>query len=328
MNNFNFGEVLTRAWQIIWKHKVLWIFGILASCARGGGGGSSGGGGNSGYQTGSGDSPFSGDKIERVMNQVGTFLENNWWIIIAVIVGIFLLSFVFYFLGMMGRIALIRGVAQADKDAESLSFGELWAESMPFFWRVFGLNFLIGLATFVVILIPLILLGVAAITGSMGGRAGTVGIALIGFACFLPIFCLLIPIGWILSVIVEQAQNAIVLEDLNMLDGFKRGWEIVKANAVPIIIMMLILGIGSGIIGVIIALPIIIAVVPAFIGIAVSQQTLTPFYIAAACCVAYFPVLLFFNGVLTAYIQASWTLTYLRLVKPKEEAPVIIEANA
>lgn len=313
MNNFNFGEVLTRAWQIIWKHKVLWIFGILASCARGGGGGSSGGGGNSGYQTGSGDSPFSGDKIERVMNQVGTFLENNWWIIIAVIVGIFLLSFVFYFLGMMGRIALIRGVAQADKDAESLSFGELWAESMPFFWRVFGLNFLIGLA-FLVLFIPLVLFGIV-----------TAGI---GFLCLIPLLCIMVPLSWVVMAIIEQAQNAIVLEDLNMLDGFKRGWEIVKANAVPIIIMMLILGIGSGIIGVIIALPIIIAVVPAVIGMAVSQQTLTPFYIAAACCVAYFPVLLFFNGVLTAYIQASWTLTYLRLVKPKEEAPVIIEANA
>ncbi len=34
--NFNFGEVLSRAWQIIWKHKVLWIFGILASCSQGG----------------------------------------------------------------------------------------------------------------------------------------------------------------------------------------------------------------------------------------------------------------------------------------------------
>ena len=313
MNNFNFGEVLTRAWQIIWKHKVLWIFGILASCARGGGGGSSGGGGNSGYQTGSGDNPFSGDKIERVMNQVGTFLENNWWIIVAVVVGIILLSFVFYFLGMMGRVALIRGVAQADKDAESLSFGELWAESMPFFWRVFGLNFLIGLA-FLVLFIPLVLFGIV-----------TAGI---GFLCLIPLLCIMVPLSWVVMAIIEQAQNAIVLEDLNMLDGFKRGWEIVKANAVPIIIMMLILGIGSGIIGVIIALPIIIAVVPAVIGMAVSQQTLMPFYIAAACCVAYFPVLLFFNGILTAYIQASWTLTYLRLVKSKEEAPVIIEANA
>ena len=314
MNNFNFGEVLTRAWQIIWKHKVLWIFGILASCARGGGSGSSGGGGNSGYQTGSGDSPFSGDKIERVMNQVGTFLENNWWIIIAVIVGIFLLSFVFYFLGMMGRIALIRGVAQADRDAESLSFGELWAESMPFFWRVFGLNFLIGLA-FLVLFIPLVLFGIV-----------TAGI---GFLCLIPLLCIMVPLSWVVMAIIEQAQNAIVLEDLNMLDGFKRGWEIVKANAVPIIIMMLILGVGSAVIGVIIAIPMILALVPFIVGAATAaQQSFTPFYIAAACCVAYFPVLLFFNGVLTAYIQASWTLTYLRLVKSKEEAPVIIEANA
>ena len=28
----DFGEVLSSAWKIIWKHKVLWIFGILVSC--------------------------------------------------------------------------------------------------------------------------------------------------------------------------------------------------------------------------------------------------------------------------------------------------------
>ena len=50
--NFNFGEILTRAWQITWKYKVLWIFGILAGCTNGGGGG----GGNSGYRVGPSDS--------------------------------------------------------------------------------------------------------------------------------------------------------------------------------------------------------------------------------------------------------------------------------
>lgn len=312
MNNFNFGEVLTRAWQIIWKHKVLWIFGILASCARGSSGGSSGGS-NSGYRTGSGDSPFSGDQIEQGMNQAGRFLENNWWIIIAVALAIILLSFVLYFLGMMGRIGLIKGAAQADKGAEHLSFGELWAESMPFFWRIFGLNFLIGLA-FLVILIPLALFGIV-----------TAGI---GFLCIIPLLCIMIPLGWVVTVIIEQAQNAIVLEDLGILDGLKRGWEIVKSNAVPMIIMGLILAVGGGILGVIVALPIIIAVIPLVIGATALRESLTPLYIAAACCVAYFPVLIFFNGLLTAYIQTSWTLTYLRLTQPKEEAPVMIEANA
>ena len=32
----NFGEVLSRAWQITWKHKILWLFGLLASCSAGG----------------------------------------------------------------------------------------------------------------------------------------------------------------------------------------------------------------------------------------------------------------------------------------------------
>ena len=27
---FDFGEVLSRAWQITWKYKVLWIFDLLS----------------------------------------------------------------------------------------------------------------------------------------------------------------------------------------------------------------------------------------------------------------------------------------------------------
>jgi hypothetical protein len=311
VNNFNFGEILTRAWQIVWKNKVLWIFGILASCARGGGGGSSGGG-NSGYRSGSGDSPFSTNQFEQFGEQAKQFVENNLWIIIAVAVAIILLSLLAYFLGMMGRIGLIKGVAQAEKGT-ALSFGEIWAESMPFFWRIFGLNFLFGLA-FLVLIVPMVILGVV-----------TAGI---GFLCFLPLICILIPIGWVLSIVIEQAQNAIVLEDLNMLDGFKRGWQVARANVGPMLIMALILAIGGGIIGLVIALPIIITVIPLAIGAAAMKEVLTPVYIALACCVVYLPVLIFLNGVLTAYLQSVWTLTYLRLTQPKEETPLIIEANA
>lgn len=42
----DYGYVLRRAWEIIWKFKVLWIFGILASCGQASGSG----GGNSGYR--------------------------------------------------------------------------------------------------------------------------------------------------------------------------------------------------------------------------------------------------------------------------------------
>ena len=96
----------------------------------------------------------------------------------------------------------------------------------------------------------------------------------------------------------------------------------------PMIIMALILAVGGGILGVIVALPLIIAVVPLIVGAESLQESLTPIYISLACCAVYMPVLIFFNGILTAYIQSAWALTFMRLTKPKEDAPVIIEANA
>jgi len=36
------GKTLTRAWQIVWNHKVLWIFGIFAGFANSNGGGGNG----------------------------------------------------------------------------------------------------------------------------------------------------------------------------------------------------------------------------------------------------------------------------------------------
>jgi hypothetical protein len=326
MNNFNFGEVLTRAWKTIWKHKVLWIFGILASCARGSGrvNGSSG---NRNYPSGAGGNvPFSAGQAERMMNQAGQYLEQHIWIIFAVVVSILLLSFISYSLGMIGRIGLIKGTAKAEKGAEKLLFGEIWSESLPYFWRVFGLNFLIGLAVFIVIVIPLILLGVAFFAGAGGSR---VGMAIVGlFVCLIPLLCVLIPISWALSIIIEQAQAAIVLEDLGLLDGFKRGWQIVKTNALATIVMWLILALGGGILSIILAMPVIIAFVPLLMGIGTLRQSFVPLYISLACCAVYMPVLIFFNGILTAYIQSAWALTFMQLAQPKQEAPVIIEANA
>jgi hypothetical protein len=315
MNTFNIGEVLTRAWNIIWKHKILWVFGILAVFARGGGGSGGSGGSNSGYDMGSGDAPsFPTDQLENSFNQFGQFLEQNWWIFIVIGIVIILLSFIFYALGIMGRIGLIQGVFKAEKGAEDLTFAELWSESMPYFWRIFGLNFLIGLAVFVLI-VPLVLIGVL-----------TAGV---GFLCILPLICIFIPISWVIMVIVEQAQPAIIAENLGMWDGFKRGWEIVKNNGVNFFLLALILFIGGAIVGFIIALPILFAVVPLILGANSLDQTLTPVYIALACCAVYIPVLYLFNGILAAYIQSVWTLTYLRLTKPSEdETPVFAEENA
>jgi len=296
MNDFNFGEVLTRAWQIIWKHKVLWIFGILASCGRGGGGGGSGGG-NSGFSQP--DRPPFSDT--RAFDQFGQWVNENMWIFIVIAIVVLILIVLFAFLGTIGRIGLIKGTYKAEQGAEQLILGEMFSESTPYFWRVFGLSFLIGLV-FLILLIPIILFGVL-----------TAGI---GFACLLPLICILIPISWVVMVVIEQSNAAIVLEDLNMLDGLKRGWEIVKSNIGPAILMAIILGVISFVVGLVIAIPLLIAVIPLVIGAASGEPT--SYWIAGICCVIHFPILLALNGIMVAYVASAWTLTYMRLTRKPE----------
>ena len=312
--NFDFGKVLTRSWQVIWKHKVLWIFGILASCARSNGGWGSGGGGNTGYSTGpNGQPPFPTDQLEQGLEQAANFLQDNLWIILVFVVGILLLSFIFYALGMMGRIGLIKGTYKAERGAESLAFGELWSESLPYFWRIFGVNFLLGLLVFLLIM-PFVVLGVI-----------TAGV---GFLCLLPLLCLFIPLAWAAMIVLEQVQAAIVIEDLGLLDGIRRGWAIARSNIGPMIIMGLILGVGGAIVGFVIALPVILAVLPLILGMIGQSESLAPVWITLACCLAYMPVLILLNGIASAYIQSAWTLTFMQLAGPKENAPVLLDSNA
>jgi hypothetical protein len=187
---------------------------------------------------------------------------------------------------------------------------------MPYFWRVFGLSLLIILTLLIVFVILFIPLGLFA--------ALTAGIGLI---CLLPLICLLIPIGWAVTVVIEQASIAIVLENLGVGDGLRRGWEVVRANIGTMILMALILFIGSAVVGIVLAIPLIVAVVPLVIGSAAGVER-APLLTAGICCAIYLPILLLLNGILTAYIQSAWTLTYMRLTKPQDNAPVILEANA
>jgi len=287
----DYGEVLSRAWQIIWKHKVLWIFGILASCASSNNGSGFTGSGSS-WQT----SQFP-NQIESTVTQI-----PDWQIVFfigMIFLVVLVLVFLAIFLGTIGRIGLIRGTMQADRDVEKLSFGELFSGSMPYFWRVFLLNFLVGLAM------------VAAI------------FALLLSICLAPLVCLMIPVAWAVSVILEQASVAIVVEELGIMDGLKRGWEVVRLNPGPVILMWLILVLGVGLIGgLIIAMPLILTIGPVIAGIITgiiaegAWPILSGLAFAAICFVAYLPFLIVLSGILRSYVGSAWTLTFMRLTAP------------
>ena len=306
----DYGEILTKAWKTIWKFKVLWIFGILASCGQGGG---SGGGGNVQYQMPSSSLP---PEIQRLFMAPEYFFREYWWTLVLMCGLICVLVLLSIFLGTIGKIGLVKGTVKADGGAEHLGFGEIWSASLPYFWRVFLLNLLVGLVIFAAVFLFAMI--------AMMLTVVTLGIALI---CLIPLFCLIIPVMWAVSVVIEQATVAVVVEDLNVLEGLNRGWNVVKTNWQSMLIMGIVLIFGMAVIGLIIALPVFMvmfgAIIPMTVGGINAFRNGMIFMMVCMC--AYMPILILLSGILNAYYHTAWTLTFLRVTgqKPSDRVDVL-----
>jgi hypothetical protein len=309
----DYGEVFSKAWKIIWKYKILWLFGIFASC--------SGGGGNGGGSSINSGAQFSGNEYGYSNNL--NYIEP--WavalIIAVVILLVIVIAVIVIAVSTVGRTGLIQGAKMADENEDAqLTFSSIFNSVKPFFWRVVGLNLLIMVGYFAILLILGLIYLFSAVL--------TLGLALI---CLLPLCCVLIPVFWVLTTFVEMANVAVVVEDLSITDGLKRGWQVFRDNLGEMIVMGLVLVLGGAIVGMLIALPMILAFIPMLAGIltAVFGETKAlvtgGVVVSVLCCAAYLPVLIVIGGIIRAYIGSAWTLTYLRLTRrPIDESAELL----
>jgi hypothetical protein len=333
----DFGEVLGRAWRITWKFKVLWIFGILASCGT-----SSGGSYNSGsysnYQTNGNGFPRPTPNLPPgFVSGIDRFVRfmANPAVIVAFLSLICLIVIISILVGTMGRIGLIKGASEADEGAEKLTFTSLWRSSLHYFWRLLWLSVLVGLPFFIIFLVLGVGLALALLPAIKSGTSEAAGAGIIGLVSILCVGgCFLILLAIAVGFVLRQAENAIVIENQTILGGLQRGWEVFKKNIGPIFIIWLITA-GILLAGrFVIALPILIILIPIFIAFfslgAGGTISYAPLIIAGLCILAYLPVSVVANGILMTFVESIWTLTFLRLTKPKpaEASALPLTANA
>jgi len=218
-----FGKLLSRAWQITWRWKVLWVFGFLVSLGQG-----SRGGNNVNWVEDSW-------RLDRILPEVVGILIAL--LCLGLIVGIAL-----WVLSVIGRGALIGGVQQVEEEG-STDLRRAWSVGVSRFWTLFGLSFLTGLPVLI-----LALLVVAAFVGPIltdvsisGDRGGLSWLSALSFLCGVPLCCSTIVVGILLSQIRTYAERAAVLEGLGWIDAFRRGWQVLKENIGPTVVFWLIL---------------------------------------------------------------------------------------
>jgi hypothetical protein len=306
----NYGELFEKAWRIIWKHKVLWIFGILAGCSANRTPGPSNP--EARWEIGP-DSYRWSEPFNQMFPELQNFLYNlergiqdgsAWPVIVGIGAALLCVVLLFWVIGLVlgtfGRTGLVRGTWLADEGVDRLHFGRLWNESRPYFWRVLGLTLLLmvlGWVIGIILIIPLILVTIF-----------TLGCGLI---LIIPLFII---IAWLISVWLELTIVAIVGENLSITDGIRRAWDVIRSNLGPTIVVSLILFIGSLIIGLLIGLPFLAIAIPIVAG-AMSQTNsgiMTGLIAAGVILLIYLPIAIVLYGVLQSYIGALWTLFFRR----------------
>ncbi len=299
----NFGQYLSKSWEITWKHKVLWIFGILAALGSGNRSGNFnfnfGGGNRGGVPPVS--TPFPpGGAVPTPPAMPAIPPDATPFILIAACV-VIVVVIVLFVLGIIGTGGLIGGIRLAEEQG-AVTFGEAWVIGTHNFLRLFGLKLLL--------LVPILLFVCIAVAGGTFLAIATLGIGLI---CLVPLICILviafIPIG----IVAHFAQFAVVLENMGPIDAFKRGWAILKANLANILILGVIVIVITAVIGFVLALPFIIIALPIIFSV-INSQTGTPdmgpLAIAALCCACYLPVVIVLSGILESWSTGVWTLSY------------------
>jgi hypothetical protein len=320
----NYGEILSKAWKVIWKHKILWLFGVLAGCSATGGGGSAGGGDGTNFSFQLYSLEFLAPSAQRSLTEFGQFISGvPVWVWVILVIGLvvvgFILSIAFLLIGTLGETGVIAGTSMADKadlDAPQLSFGAIFTALKPHYWKVVLLRIGIHLIGFIVVLILLIPI-----------------ILLISCTCCLGLL-LLLPVGWLIEMMVKFTIIAIIEEELGIFAAISRAWQILTRNLLHVLVMFLILGIGGLIFGLIIGLiiivPLLIIPLPLVANLVITgaRSITLGLVISILLSLVFIPLLIFLGGVSRAYILACWTLTYRRLSLEADLKPTVLSEKA
>jgi len=293
---FDFGEVLSRAWQITWKHKVLWIIGILFAFFIS-------------FMFPLMVSPL---LLPILVRNSRTDLMLAFLVGFIIVFSLFML--VLYPTSVLTQTSLTLGILRADQDDEHISASELIKRSLPFFWRVLGLMFLFQLGVMLVVFIIQVVILLLTIV--------TLGI---GTICAMPLTLLMYPALYGAIAWMEQAMNGIILDNMTVMDAAKQGWNLVRNNLMSMALMVLIIYFGIGLVTGIVIMPLMIPLFIMPLSFGEHQTNWTVLSISILCMVLFIPLFTLITGFSLIFSKSAWILIYLRLTRNPKLQHLLVE---
>ena len=289
--NFDVGDVLTRAWQITWKHKVLWMFNMFPVLLS--------------FlfipivfipMFFIGPNALINQDIVDSPTYVSAFIAFNLFLMA--------LSMLLY---ASGAASSLLGVLRVENGSDRLPFRGLFQDGLDYFWRVLGVSVTIGAAISIVFLL---LFGCMMLVGSV-----TMGL---GMICLQPLFLLLYPAMLLAYSLVEQSQAAVVADNLGVRAAIERGWALHKSHFWRFVLVSLVIYFGILLLSSIVTLPFLTPFffLPLIID---NSQTGLNFqvlgWVLLVISLVLLPVLALVQGFSLTFMKSAFMIIYLRLTR-------------
>ena len=291
----DYGNLFTKALDIIWKNKFLILLGVLIVL----GGTSSGGGPQGQYVLP--DSDFQWEELPQFeFGQPFQGWQPSLFAVggIAMIVGVLLLiGLAFWVVGQIARGGLIFGVSEIEKGIQ-INFSDAFQAGWKKGWSLIGIGLIPAIPGLI-----LLVAGGATFFAFGGFAVLTQGnYNLIAPGVFVPLFvlaCVLIPTSIILSLLRTFANRACMLEEQGVISAYRRGFEVLSENLGPAVLLFII---------------------QVALSIGIGMMMILPSILIALCCFLW-PLFILIEAAFTTYYSTLWTLAWNEWVGAVEIVP-------
>jgi len=326
------GDLLKRSWAIVWRYKILWLFGLFA--AEAGGSGFSGGNFNTGNNFSGGNFGGGSRQASEFGYQAGRLLAEWWPVLVGGFVFLMLVGVIWWIVSIAakGGIIALADDAAAGREVHG-SHG--WSVGFHNWGRVFLQGLVFGLPVLVITLFFVVIVVVVAggsiaaiVTGAREGGSGalTAGgvLGLLAGVCGLTAVFLfvILAIAIVYAVLVPVSLRFAILHDRPAVRAIGDGWRLVRAKLGKVALTAVTLW-GLGIIfGIGLVVVIVLFVVPmVFAGIAKI------WFLVGLIIFALFVAVVLAGSVWSAYYSTVWTLAFRALTDAEADettdAPVV-----
>jgi hypothetical protein len=268
-----YGKIINRSVSIVWQNKFLIVLGFLAALGSGSLGSGSGGGNGDGS---------------------GAIFEDEFAALASVVIFALVCVALFVVIALWVVSTISRGglIASVDtiENGEKSSFTQAWSAGWRKGWTLLGIGILPAIPYMVLLVVGLLALGTyGGIFALFGDEldliAGTAALAI----TIAALACIIVPIVLVLSILRNFAERACMMEDLGVIDSYRRGTSVLKENLGEAIILFLLQ-------------------IAIFIGL--GFILFLPGLVALACIFCLWPLLLVAQGYISAFVSALWTLAW------------------